>query len=95
MRDAVVKMGRKLCSPLLNIFENGNEPFSHKPMNRTILIVVSLMFSALACGILFASPKSDLGFLIPVIVFSAVGIIGLIIGCFGNDRAVAKIWGSK
>lgn len=64
-------------------------------MNRKILIAVSCMFSLLAFAILFISPKNDLGFLVPVLVFLLVGLTGLIIGFLGNDRAVAKIWGSK
>lgn len=86
---------RSLCSPLLTVFEKGDEPFAHKPMNRKILIAVSTMFSLLASAILAFAPKDDLGVFIPVVIFYGVGLTGLIIGFLGTDRAVAKIWGGK
>lgn len=95
MSNKTIEVGRQLCSPILKIFEDGEEPYAYKPLNRKILIAVSLMFSMLASVIVWVADKSDLGFLIPVVVFSCVGLTGLIIGFFGNDRAVAKIWGNK
>ena len=35
------------------------------------------------------------GYLLPVLLFGGAGSIGLVVGCLGTDRAVAKIWGSK
>ena len=86
---------RKICSPILNIFEKGDEEFHHRPMNRKILFAVSLMFSGLASVILCLSPPGNFDFLFPVIIFYAVGLVGLIVSTLGNDRAVAKIWGNK
>ena len=86
---------RKLFSPLLNLFEKGDEPFQHRPMNRKILLVLSLLFSGLATAILALSPAGNWDFLFPVIVFYSVGAVGFIIAILGNDRAVAKIWGNR
>ena len=86
---------RKLFSPLLNLFEKGDEPFHHRPMNRKVLLVLSLLFSGLATAILILSPAENWDFVFPVIVFYSVGIVGFIIATLGNDRAVAKIWGNK
>lgn len=86
---------RRFFSPLLNIFEKGNAPFHHRPMNRKILLALSLLFSGLATVILMLSPAGNWDFLFPVVVFYSVGIVGFIIATLGNDRAVAKIWGNK
>lgn len=87
---------RKLCSPVLNIFEKGKEPYSYKPLNRLILLVVSFLFMGLALLVSYLSRHADdLGFLIPVIVFSAVSSVGFIVGLLGTDRAVSKIWGNR
>lgn len=86
---------RALFSPVLNMFEKGVEPYIYKPLNRKILIVMGLLFSGLAAGVFYASPGADAGYLLPVIVFSAVGAVCLVVGLLGNDRAVAKIWGNR
>lgn len=86
---------RKLCSPVLKIFERGDEPYNYKPLNRKILIVMGLLFSGLATGVFYVSPSGNYGFLLPVIVFYTVGIVCIIVGVLGNDRAVAKIWGNR
>jgi len=89
---------RKLFSPLLTPLEAGDEPYAINRSHRTILLVVSALFSTLATAVAFmasTSDSDDLGFLFPVLVFGAVGIVGLVVGTVGNDRAVAKIWGSK
>lgn len=84
---------RKLFSPLLNLFERGDELFHHRPMNRKILFVLSVLFNGLATAILIISPRGNWGFVFPVVVFYSVGMVGFIIATLGNDRAVAKIWG--
>ena len=87
---------RKLFSPILNIFENGNEPYTAKPLNRKILIVIGVLFSFLVSVVIYLSyDKGEMGYLIPVIVFSGVAFVALIVGFLGNDRAVAKIWGNR
>ncbi len=87
---------RKLCSPVLTIFEKGKEPYSYKPLNRIILLVVSFLFLGLAVLVTYLSRNSDdMGYLIPVIVFSGVSFVGFIVGLLGTDRAVSKIWGNR
>ncbi len=87
---------RALFSPILNFFEKGDEPYTYKPLNRKILIFMSTLFLSLAIIVAYLSgDNSDPGYLIPVVVFSVMAIIGLVVGLLGNDRAVSKIWGSR
>ncbi len=87
---------RAIFSPILNYFEKGDEPYTYKPLNRKILIFMSTLFLSLAIVVAYLSREnSDLGYLIPVVVFSAIALIGLVVGLLGNDRAVTKIWGSR
>jgi len=87
---------RKLFSPLLNIFEKGDGPYSYKPLNRKILIVISLLFTFLAVVVIYLSPRNEgLSYLFPVIVFLTIAVVGLIVGLLGNDRAVSNIWGNR
>ncbi len=89
------KILRKLCSPLLNIFESGSGDFAYKRSHRTILLVMGCLFSGLAVLVLFLSQGEDLGYLLPVFVFGGIGLVSLLVGCLGNDRAVAKIWNAR
>jgi hypothetical protein len=87
---------RKLFSLILNIFEKGDEPYVAKPLNRKILIVIGVLFSFLVAVVIYLSyDKGEPGYLIPVVVFSSVAVVALIVGFLGNDRAVAKIWGNR
>ena len=87
---------RKLFWFILRIFESGDEAYTYKPLNRKILIVVGLLFSVLAAITVYVSfDKDGYGYLIPVAVFFSVGFVCIIVGLLGNDRAVAKIWGSR
>lgn len=87
---------RKLCSPILNIFEKGPEPEIYKSLNRKILIIIGIMFSGLATAVLLSSSKSDdYGYLIPCVVFYCLALVCLIIGLLGDKRAVMNIWGNK
>lgn len=86
---------RKLFSPILNIFESGDEAYDYKKSHRTILITLGTLFIGLASFVYYLAKGQDIGYLIPVLVFGSVGSISLLIGFIGTDRAVAKIWGSK
>jgi len=87
---------RTLFAPVLDFFEKGDESYSYKPLNRKILIFMSTIFLFLAGMVGYLTrDNSDLGYLLPVIVFSTMAIIGLVVGLLGSDRAVAKIWGSR
>jgi hypothetical protein len=42
-----------------------------------------------------AISSSEMGGLIPFLVFFMVGFVCEVVGLLGSNRAVAKIWGSK
>jgi len=87
---------RKLFSPILNMFEQGSEPYAYKPLNRKILIFIGTMFAGLIILVLIFLPDGvGWGFLIPVVVFGAVALVSLVVGFLGTDRAVATIWGNR
>ena len=90
------KRFRTLFSPILNIFESGDEPYVYKPLNRKILIVIGMLFLFLMSAVAYLSfDKGEPGYLIPVIVFFAISFVTLVVGLLGNDRAVSKIWGNR
>lgn len=87
---------RKLFWFILQPFERGEEDYAYKPLNRTILNVVGVMFIGLSTATAYTSYDSEgYGYLIPVLVFFVVGFVSLTVGLLGSDRAVAKIWGNK
>lgn len=85
---------RQLFSPVLSIFESGNDAYSYQKSHRTILIVMGVLFSGLASLVFVLGQGEDIGYLIPVVVFGGAGLLSLLIGFLGNERAVAKIWGT-
>lgn len=89
------KLLRTIFSPILNMFESGDESYNYKPSHRTILIIVGILFSGLA-GLVYGQVRG-LGstYLLPVVVFGGVAFVSLIIGLLGTDRAVAKVWNSR
>lgn len=86
---------RKLFSPLLALFESGTGEYVYQESHRKILIIFGVIFTSLASFVLYLAWGQDSGYLFPVIIFGAAGIVSLIIGWLGSDRAVSKIWGSK
>jgi len=87
---------RRLFWFLLRHFEQGDEPFVHKPMNRKILLAVGVLFGILgSVSGYMALDRGGMGYAVPVVVFFAASAVCLIIGLFGSDRAVAKIWGNR
>lgn len=87
---------RKIFSPILNVFEKGDEPYTAKALNRKILIVIGALFTFLVTVVIYLSyDKGEPGYLIPVVVFASVAIVALVVGFLGSDRAVAKIWGNR
>ncbi len=86
---------RSIFSPVLNIFESGTEAFVYKSSHRTILVVMGCLFSGLAVLVMLYAQGEDPGYLLPAVVFGVVGLVSLLVGLIGNDRAVAKIWGSR
>lgn len=86
---------RTIFSPLLKVFESGDDEFSYKPSHRIILLVMGVLFSGLAMFVFSSALGQDIGYFLPVIIFGGVGLVSLVIGFVGTDRAVAKIWGSR
>lgn len=87
---------RKFFSPILNIFEAGDDPYAYKPLNRKILLVIGVLFLGLGSAVAYLSfDKGEPGFLIPVVVFTGISVVTLAVGLLGNERAVSKIWGNR
>jgi hypothetical protein len=87
---------RKIFSPILNYFESGDDEYNYKPSHRIILNIVGCLFLFLSSVILiYGFTYSQMGSLIPGIIFLSVSIICIVVGSLGNERAVSKIWGNK
>lgn len=86
---------RSLFAFLLAPLESGSQPYSYKASHRYITVVVGVLFSSLAAGLFFLAQGRDPGYLFPVLVFGVVGVLAIIVGLLGDDRAVAKIWGNQ
>jgi hypothetical protein len=80
---------------ILGPLESGNDPYVYKPSHRLILVVMSLMFIGLASLVFVIMPDADPSYWLPVIVFGGAGLLGLVVAGLGEDRAVAKLWGSR
>lgn len=87
---------RVLFAPVLRVFESGDGPYSYKPSHRTILLAVGALFLLLASvSLLAAVTAAQLMAFFPFLIFLAGGLLCLVIGALGSDRAVAKIWGNR
>ena len=84
-----------MFTPALRPLEAGTEPYVYKPSHRKILLFVSVMFIGMATLVAVIMPGWDSGYLLPIVVFGGAGLIGFVVGGLGEDRAVARIWGSK
>lgn len=92
MKDAL----KKIFSPILNQFENDSPEYFVRPLNRKIVLAIGTLMMFLAIVILYiAFPDKLTEYFLPPLVFGAVGITALVVGCLGSDKAVAKIIGSK
>lgn len=84
---------RKLCSPVLGMFESGEGEFEYKPSYRTILIVLGLLCMVIASASLAVTlMTSEPAGVIPILLFLLTGLVCEIVGLLGSDRAVARIW---
>ncbi len=84
---------RLLFSPVLKPLESGEGSYTYKASHRTIAIAVGGLFTALASVVLWLAWGKDPGYLLPVVLFGGAGILSLVVGLVGSDRAVAKLWG--
>lgn len=84
---------RKLCSPVLGMFESGEGEFDYKPSYRTILIVLGLLCLVIASvSLVMTLMTSEPAGVIPILLFLLTGLVCEIVGLLGTDRAVARIW---
>lgn len=85
---------RAIFSPLLKGLESGDEAYQYKASHRYILVFISLTFSGLATLVTVMEGGEDKGYLIPVLIFGVGGFLGLVVGLLGEDRAIARLWGT-
>ncbi len=87
---------KSVFSPILNIFENNNDEFIYRSLNRKIVLFISSVFFLLAFALPAYMPQLiEMGYWFVMLVFGALGIVGLIVGLLGSDKAVAKLLGSR
>ncbi|WP_198263732.1 hypothetical protein [sulfur-oxidizing endosymbiont of Gigantopelta aegis] len=86
---------RKLFSFILNFFEAGDDEFVYKKSHRYILLFIGCMFTGMAGAVVYVAKDVDLSYLFSALIFAAIGLTSFLVGFLGNDRAVAKIWGSR
>ncbi|TYL48360.1 hypothetical protein [Marinomonas sp. IMCC 4694] len=86
---------RKLCSPVLSLFESseGEGEYEYKPSHRTILIVLGLLCLVIASvSLMVTIMTGEAAGIIPIMMFLFTGLVCEIVGWLGSDRAVARIW---
>lgn len=86
---------RTLFYPVLVVFESGSDAYVYKKSHRNILLVIGFLFLFLSSLVFWLARGQDAGYLLPVLIFGGVGVVSLVVGLLGTDRAVAKIWGSS
>ncbi len=87
---------KTLFSPILNIFENNNDEFIYRRLNRKIILFISSVFSLLAFALPYFMPQLiKMGYWFVMLVFGGLSLTGLIVGILGSDKAVAKLLGSR
>jgi hypothetical protein len=87
---------QKLFAPVLAIFENNNDEFVYRSLNRKIVLFISIVFFLLAFALPMFMPKLiEMGYWFVMLVFGALSLVGLIVGLLGSDKAVAKLLGSR
>ena len=87
---------KNIFSPILNIFENNNDEFIYRSLNRKIVLFISSVFFLLAFALPIYMPQLvEMGFWFVMIVFGGLSSVGLIVGLLGSDKAVAKLLGSR
>jgi len=86
----------KIFAPILNIFENAEGEYSYSPSHRKILIVMGVLFFGIsAVGLYFSLQINQMAGLLPVVLFSSIGFVCLIVALLGSDKGVSKIWRNK
>lgn len=92
MKNALIK----LFSFILNVFENNNDEFIYRSLNRKIVLFIGLVFTLLAFAFPYFMPQLiEMGYWFVMIVFGLLGLVALVVGTLGSDKAVAKLLGSR
>lgn len=86
----------RLFWPILALFEKRGDAAGYRPSHRKTLLAMGFLFFVLAgASSYFALYVDQIGVLIPIIFFFAVGLVCWVVGLLGSDAAVARIWGSR
>ena len=92
----MINLLKQLFSPVLNIFEQNNDECLARPLNRKIVLFISVVFALLAFALPAFMPRLvEMGYWFVMIVFGSLAAVGLIVGLLGSDKAVAKLLGSR
>lgn len=87
------EMMKKLCSPILNMFESGEGEYDYKKSHRVILLVLGVLcFVIASVSLVFTLKTGEFAGIIPIAVFGITGIVCEVVGLLGSDQAVARIW---
>ncbi|MGC9386706.1 MAG: hypothetical protein ACP5D0_07145 [Hydrogenovibrio sp.] len=84
----------KLFSPILNPLENADGHYEYRPSHRTVLKVMGFLFLA-GVGGYFSILTNQIAGVFPVILFSVIGLICLVVAFLGSYKAVAKLWRNR
>ncbi|RBO83915.1 hypothetical protein [Marinomonas aquiplantarum] len=83
----------KLCSPILNLFEDGEGAYDYKPSHRKVLITLGVLCLVIgAISIYVTLVTGQFAGMIPIVLFCGTGLVCEVVGLLGSDRAVARIW---
>ena len=85
---------RSLFSFLLTPLEAGQATYNYQPSHRKVLLAVGALFILLASVVFVVASGRSIGHMFPSVVFGALGVLTLVVGALGSDRAVAKLWGN-
>ncbi|WP_373019271.1 hypothetical protein [Thiomicrorhabdus sp.] len=86
----------KLASPILTPLENSEGDFEYSPTHRKVLKIMGFMFISLGfVGTYFSLLANQIAGLLPVIIFVGTGLVCLIVGYLGSDKAVSKLWRNR
>ncbi len=85
----------RVLARLLAPLENRSQSAQYKPLQRKVLLLLSVLFLGLSAGVIFVAPSDQIAAYFPVLVFGGAGIYGLLVAFFGSDKAVANLWNSN
>ena len=87
---------RKLAAPILNPFEKAEGDFQYRPSHRKILYVMGFLFLVIASVTVYFSLRIEQwAAIVPVILFSGIGLVCIVVASLGSDKAVSKLWRNR